>query len=87
MLHLLSQTLSSKYFPTTQFGNDFSNPGYNELQGLFENIASRIESLVPEDKYSVSTNLGRGGIAFVPWIGFTLQSQATPHRSTPPPIP
>ena len=76
MLQLLTQTLSSRYFPTSQFGNDFSNPAYNELQKLFEDIASEIESLLPEGKYSVSTNLGRGGIAFVPWIGIHSTNQS-----------
>ena len=72
MLHLLSQTLSSKY-PTSHL-NDF------QIQvtmnwGLNENTVS-IESLVPEDKYS---NLKFGARRYaVPWIGFTLQAKRLP---------
>ena len=69
MINTISQTLSQRFFPTSQFRNDFSNEAFNELQSLFEDIVSEIEPVLPPNKYSLSTNLGRGGIAFVPWIG------------------
>ena len=65
----LEETLSPKYFPTSQFDNNFSDEEFKELQYLFEKIAEEIEPILPAGRYSVSTNLGRGGIAFVPWIG------------------
>ena len=69
MIEYIKETLSGKFFPTSKFGNDFSNEEFRELQSLFEEIAGKIESVLPARRYSVSTNLGRGGIAFVPWIG------------------
>lgn len=69
MIAPIFRTLSPQFFPTAKFGNSFSNPAFLELQGLFDEIASEMEPILTPNKYSVSTNLGRGGIAFVPWIG------------------
>ena len=69
MIEKIKETLTDTYFPTSQFGNDFSNESFKELQYLFEGIAGEIESVLPARRYTVSTNLGRGGIAFVPWVG------------------
>ena len=70
MLDKIAKTLSKTYFPTSQFKNNFSNENFKELQYLFEKAAGDIELILPPGRYSVSTNLGRGGIAFVPWMGY-----------------
>ena len=69
MINEIQQTLSPSFFPTSQFGNDFSNDRFKKLQNLFDSVADAIETLLPGNRYQVSTNLGRGGIAFVPWVG------------------
>ena len=69
MIDNIAETLSPSYFPTSQFDNNFSDEEFKELQYLFEKIAEEIEPILPAGRYSVSTNLGRGVISFVPWIG------------------
>ena len=69
MIENIKATLSDVYFPTSQFENDFGDEDFKELQYLFEEIKGEIENILPTGRYSVSTNLGRGEIAFFPWIG------------------
>ena len=64
----IEETLSPKYFPTSQYDNNFSDEEFKELQYLFEKIAEEIEPILPAGRYSVSTYLGRGGIAFFPYF-------------------
>jgi hypothetical protein len=69
LINEIAETISPSFFPTSQFEDDFSNVRFKELKNLFDSVAEAIEPLLPINRYEVSTNLGRGGIAFVPWVG------------------
>jgi hypothetical protein len=69
MIDKITETLSTKYFPTSQFEHDFSNEEFKELKNLFVEAVGEIELNLPAGRYAVDSYLGQGLIAGVPWIG------------------
>lgn len=70
MIDKIAETLSTSYFPTSQFDqHDFQNARFIEFRNLMEEIAVQINSILPKNKYAVEPHLGDGTIANVPWIG------------------
>lgn len=69
MRNEIISTLSPKYFPTSQFANNTSNPSFLELKEHLESIKRNIVDILPSHKYKVTVNTGVGKLASCPWIG------------------
>ena len=82
MIDKITETLSTKYFPTSQFEHDFSNEEFKELKYLFEAVAGEIEPILPSGRYDVDSYLGQGKIAGVPWVGIHSTKSGFPSAKT-----